>query len=88
MRSPLSEQSTVIVRALGLDGPEVSHSSRMRAVAATVEAIVTQMRRAVQAGTLPACKIREFRDGEYPSATQLAKKVHEIREKADAAVPR
>jgi predicted homoserine dehydrogenase-like protein len=79
--TPIETQADVIAAAMGL-GPEVSGPRKMFAVAAMVEAIVTQMWRAVNAGQMDRSRIADFNAGRWPSPQALTKKVQEISAKA------
>jgi hypothetical protein len=79
-------QCTTILRALDLDGPDVSRLSQMRAIAATTEALLTRMQAAITAGRLPVSRIDDFRNGAWPALPELDRIVRDIAAEGQAAV--
>ncbi len=79
-------QAQAILRALELDGPEVSRPSQLQAIAKTVDAIMERMRGAVAAGKLTPQHIEDFRNGAFPSNSELEEVVRDIAAEGQADV--
>ncbi len=81
-----NEQTDAIVVAMGMDGPEFSGPSRMRAVASMVERLDQRLQKRIVKGDLPLHRLREFRLGQWPTRTALIRIIHDILAEADAAL--
>jgi hypothetical protein len=79
-------QCTTILRALDLDGLEVSRASQMHAIAATTEALLVRIRTAIASGKLPRSRIQDFRDATWPALSELDRIVRDIAAEGQAAV--
>ncbi len=81
-----NEQTDAIVVAMAMDGPEFSGPSRMRAVASMVERLDVRLQKRIASGDLPLHRLREFRQGSWPTRTALIRIIHDILAEADAAL--
>lgn len=80
-----NEQTDAIVVAMGMDGPEYSGPSKMRAVASMVERLDQRLQKRIACGDLPLHRLREFRQGIWPQRTALVRIVHDILAEAQTA---
>jgi DNA invertase Pin-like site-specific DNA recombinase len=80
----IEAQTTIILDAMGLNTPEVSGPSKMRAVAAMIEELTRQLHQAIREGRQPQSMAEAFREGRWPSRKALYAKVQEIDAKAKA----
>lgn len=80
-----NDQTDAIVVAMGMDRPEFSGPSKMRAVASMVERLDQRLQKRIAAGELPLHRLREFRLGLWPTRTALVRIVHDILAEAQTA---
>ena len=71
-------QALAMLRALDLDGPEVSRQSQILGITAATEALMSDMHSAVRAGRISSQCVEDFRNGAFPTIAELEAKVRRI----------